>query len=116
LAPLCFFSDSVYERPQPERHFAAYPPGTPIVPLIPTGLLADDLDQMRHFGHHAANRERILAVDDLVQMGKAQSLDHQPLLGRRAVLRDHPLQLQPRAGRSLYLRGLATLAWHNLEL
>ena len=53
--------------------------------MIRSGLLAEDMDQMRHFGYHATNREGILAVDDLVQPGEAKAFDHQPLFGGRAV-------------------------------
>src|SRR5579884_3282809 len=48
---------------------------------------------MRHLRYHAADRWRIFPLDDLVEPGEAQALDHQLVLYRRLDGRAHPLQL-----------------------
>src|SRR2546430_8884462 len=43
---------------------------------LDTWLLLNDLHQVRHFGHHAANRGRVRPLDYLVKPRKTQSLDY----------------------------------------
>ena len=48
---------------------------------------------MRDLGHHATDRWRVFALDDLVQPGEAEALDDELVLDRRADLGTEVLQL-----------------------
>ncbi len=54
--------------------------------------LLDDADQVRHLGDHAADGGGVLALDDLVEAGKAEALDDELVLDRRADLGTEVLQ------------------------
>src|ERR1017187_2700577 len=55
-------------------------------------MLFDDAHEMGHLGHHAADRRRVFALDNLVETGKAKPLDDQLVLDRRTDLRAMVLQ------------------------
>src|SRR5437764_11558913 len=58
---------------------------------ITNSLSLDYLHQMRNFGDHSTNGGCILALDNLVEAGKAQPFDHQLVLYRRTDLGAHIL-------------------------
>src|SRR5579871_2365350 len=58
---------------------------------------------MRHLRHHAADRRGVLALDHLIQPGKAQALDDQLMFDRGRDCRPHPLQVH-RGARSRRFR------------
>src|SRR6266567_5646723 len=61
--------------------------------LVAILLFTNDLHQVRHFGNHATDGERVFTLNHLVQTGEAQSLDYQPLFGRSLAGRAEPFQL-----------------------
>src|ERR1700681_2773946 len=48
---------------------------------------------MRDLGHHSPDRRCVFPFDHLIQPGKAQALDHELVLDRRADFRAHVLEL-----------------------
>src|SRR5450631_4631724 len=56
-------------------------------------LRLNDLDQVRHLGHHAANGRVVRTLDHLIQPRETQTLDDQLLLDGRANRGTHPLQM-----------------------
>ncbi len=56
--------------------------------------MLDDLDQVRNFGNHAANRGVVGTLDHLVQPGETQAFDYQLMFYRSADGRTHPFQMQ----------------------
>src|SRR5208283_5390541 len=56
-------------------------------------------DHMRHLGHHAADSLVVRTLDDLIQPGESQPLDHQLLFHRGTNGGTHPLQVNLPAAR-----------------
>src|SRR5579872_6142582 len=65
--------------------------------------LLQDLDQVRDFGHHAANRAIVGPLDHLIQARESQTLHHFFVLYRRADCGTHPLELNRSAAPTCFL-------------
>src|SRR5271166_584452 len=68
---------------------------------------------MRDLRHHAPDRGSVFPLDHLVEAGKAQSLDYQFVLHRRANRRAHILEMYFRACRSGLGFGFSTNTRHD---
>src|SRR5579871_503409 len=65
--------------------------------------LLQDLDQVRDFGHHAANRAIVGPLNHLIQARESQTLHHFFVLYRRADCGTHPLELNRSAAPTCFL-------------
>src|SRR5690242_14751554 len=82
--------------------------------LLLGGRTLDDLDQVRDFGNHPADREGVFPLDNLIKASKAQALHNYLMLFRSADRGPDILQVEAGAGGRLLLRSLIADARHGL--